>query len=117
MGKHTNLGPTEKAITDEQIASLYQEGLTYADIETVFGVSQQHTQHALKRQGVQPRKGGFSRKLVQCEIDRLLKMVGQGSTVKTIAYEFGINQTTVSSIVNQHGGRRFVLRQYKETDQ
>lgn len=117
MTRRPNFGPTDKVVTYDRIVRLYQDGLTYADITTELGVYRDMILQALKHHGIQTRHAGPAHKLVQCEIDCVLKMVREGRLRKEIADEFGVNEGTITAIINMNGGRRFLMRNHKESTQ
>lgn len=110
MGRHLR---TEH---DEQILALYREGLTYADIAKDVGIQSNQVARVIKRHNAQGlRTGGPAKKLVQCEVDQVIQMVCRGVHLVDISKHFDVCVTTICAIINQHGGRRTILRNHKET--
>jgi DNA-binding CsgD family transcriptional regulator len=92
----------------QAIVSLYEEGLTDADIARTLGVCLATVSKHRRGAGIKGRK--CTPLLVPCEVDRLLEMVRAGVRYAAIGEAFGISRELVGTIARKHGVRRATAR-------
>ena len=86
------------------IVTLYEQGLTDADIAQELGMCEAWAGQVRRRAGVQGRT--TPPKLAPVEVERLLTLARQGWRQVDIAAEVGLSQGKVSDIMRRHGIER-----------
>lgn len=101
---------SHRKFTDEQeadIGRLYEAGSSYPQLAQQFGTSMTTIKHAVRRQGIMPRRCGRSALEVKAEIlQYIAHHYPTGASQVSIAETLGVNQTLISRGVRQLGLQR-----------
>lgn len=98
--------------TDDQIATLHQDGLTDIDIARELGICTETVLKVRHRLGLKAH--GSIPVLGPSEVECLLSRAREGVSQVDLAKEFGIAQPTISTYLIKHGQRRQTKRTTKQ---